>query len=288
MQTLIISCSNSRELAQKIARHAKLQFNALIIKNFPDGELYVRYPIDVRNKKIILVQSMHPQPNEALTESLLAIHTAKKQGAKEVILIAPYLAYLRQDKQFHKGECVSNSIIAQLLSAADRIITIDPHLHRINRLSQIFTTKTTTLSAMQPIANYIQQHHINALLIGPDAESAQWASRVAQSTGLPFIVLHKKRYTARSVRTNITANVRRKNVIIIDDIISTGHTMLEPIQHLKKLGAKNITCIAVHGLFVENAMALIKKTGATALSTNTITTPASKIDISQLLANALR
>ena len=284
---LIIGCSNSRELAKKIAGIMKIEYSELFTTYFPDGELCIRYLTNVKNKKVVLVQSMHPYPNDAMMEAIFAIQTARKLNAKEIILVAPYLAYMRQDKMFKHGECVSNKIMAQLLSCADRIVTIDPHLHRISRLSEIFNVKTTTLSAMHSISKYIIDKKINGLLIGPDIESTQWASRVAQETGLPFTILHKKRYTARVVRTKVNADVKGKHAIIIDDIISTGHTMLEPIKQLKKLGAKKITCIAVHGLFAENALELLKKTGVEVMSTNAIQTKASRIDISQTIAEAL-
>ena len=140
---------------------------------------------------------------------------------------------------------------------------------------------------MHSISQYILENKTNAILVGPDIESTQWTSKVAQETGLPFIILHKKRYTARVVRTKVSTNVKGKYVIMIDDIISTGHTMLEPIKQLKKLGAKKITCIAVHGLFAENALQNLKKAGAEVISTNTIETKASKIDISQTLAEII-
>lgn len=288
MQTIIIGCSNSRELAKKISRLLKTEYSELFSAKFPDGELHIRFMTTVKNKKIVLVQTMHPAPNDSIIESVLAIKTAKNLGAKEVVLVSPYLAYLRQDKMFHPGECISNKIISEFLSTADRVITIDPHLHRINKLSEIFSAKTTTLSAMHAVTKHIIENKMQGILIGPDIESSQWASKVAQETGLPFTILHKKRYTARKIRTKVNANVRGKNVIIIDDIISTGHTMLEPIKQLKKSGAKKITCIAVHGLFAENALELLHKTGAEVLSTNTIQTKASKIDVTEIITNALR
>ena len=288
MQTIIVGGSNSIELAKKIAKHLKTEYSGLFAEHFPDGETHLQFKTNVQNKKIIFVQTMHPKPNDAFVEAIFAVSTAKKLGAKEIVLVAPYLAYLRQDKMFHKGECVSNKILANLLSVFDRIITIDPHLHRINKLSEIFTTKTTTLSAIHSVSEYIIQNKINAILIGPDIESSQWASKAAQETGLPFIILHKKRYNATTIKTKVDANVSGKNVIIVDDIISTGHTMLEPRKQLIKLGAKKIVCIAVHGLFTNNALELLKKTGAEVLSTNTIPTKASKIDISETIANAIR
>jgi len=287
-QTIIIGCSNGKELAKKIAQQLKINYAQLITKDFPDGELYIRYPVNVGNKHVVLVQSMHPNPNKTIMETILATKTARKLGAKRITLVAPYLAYLRQDKMFHQGECVSNEIIAELLSTADNVVTIDPHLHRINKLSQIFTTKTTTLSAMNAISEYLLDNNIQGTLIGPDIESTQWASQVAQTTGLPLIILHKKRYTPRSIRTKVNFDVKGKNIIIIDDIVSTGRTMIEPIKQLKKLGANKILCISVHGLFVENALQLIKKNGANIISTNTIQTQASKIDVSKTIAEALR
>lgn len=287
MQTIIIGCSNAKEIAKKIAAQIKAEYSELFTEHFPDGELHIRYKTDLKGKRIVIVQTMHPQPNDAMLETIFAMETARKQGAREIIIAAPYLAYMRQDKMFKPGECVSNKIMADLLSKADRIITIDPHLHRINKLSEIFTCKTTTLSAMHSVSKYILKNKIKALLVGPDSESTQWASRVAQETGLPFLVLHKKRYSARVIRTKVDADVHGKNVIIVDDIISTGHTMLEPIKQLKKLGAKKIICIAVHGLFREKALELLKKSGAEVLSTNTIQTGASKIDVSETIAAAL-
>src|SRR3989338_10582857 len=110
---LIIGCSNSRQLAKKIAKNLNSSYSDLTVKHFPDGELYIRFETDVKNKEIVLVQTLYPQ-NEAILEILLAGYTAKDLGAKKIILVAPYLAYMRQDKRFHAGEAVSNRIIAKL------------------------------------------------------------------------------------------------------------------------------------------------------------------------------
>ena len=302
---MIIGCSNSKRLAKNIARKSRQEYSELIIKKFPDGETYLRFKTDVKNKKskrffkpqnnilsnkeIVLVNSCHPNPNDALIELLFAAQTAKELGAKKVTIVASYIAYLRQDKRFHEGECKSNSIIAELLNCADELITIDPHLHRIKSLNDIFKIKTKRLSANKAIADFIEQNHKNALIIGPDEESYQWAEKIAEEINSHAIILRKKRYNSRSVRIKLKQDVdfKNKDVVIVDDIISTGHTMIEPIKQLKQKGVKKITCICVHGLFVEDALERLKRLGVDVISTNTIESKVSKIDVSKLVADNL-
>lgn len=286
---MIIGCSNSKKLARDIARKSRQEYSELIVKRFPDGELYLRFKTDVKNKEIILVNSCHPNPNDALIELIFAAKTAKELGAKRVTIVASYLAYLRQDKRFHPEECKSNSIIADLLSCADELITIDPHLHRINSLNEIFKIKNKRLSANKTISEYIEKNHRNALIIGPDEESYQWAEKIAEEINSHAVILRKKRYTSRSVRIKLKQDVdfKNKNVVIVDDIISTGHTMIEPIKQLRKKCVKKITCICVHGLFVEQALERLRKLGVDVISTNTIESKVSKIDLSELIAESL-
>jgi len=286
---MIIGCSNSVELAKRIAKHSGQPFAELIVKHFPDGELYIRYPIDVKGKHIVLVQSMNPKPNDAMMEAMLAERTAKELGASTVTLIAPYLAYLRQDKRFHPGECKSNNIIASMLKHFSRIITIDPHLHRIRSLGEIFNTRTATLSANELISDYIGKHWKNPAILGPDIESFQWAETIAAKLNLHALVLKKKRYTSRTVRIKLkeASGFKGKDVVIVDDIISTGHTMLEVVKQLRKHGAKSVTCICVHGVFAEQAAEKLRKAGAKVISTNTIVHQTNAIDVSKIISEAL-
>jgi len=288
---LIIGCSNSRDLAKKVARKTKAKYSALKTKKFPDGETYVRFMTDVKNKKIVLVNSFHPNPNDAMVETIFAAQTAKELGARSVTIVAPYLAYMRQDKRFHPGESKSNTIMSKMLSrVADKIITIDPHLHRIKSLNDIFKIKTKRLSANSAIAEYIDKNIKNTVIIGPDIESYQWAEAIAEKIDLHAVVLKKKRYTARKVRIKVKKDVdfKNRNVVIVDDIISTGHTMIEPIRQIKKMGAKKIYAIGVHGLFVEGALKKLRKLGVRILTTNTIENPVSKIDMSETIARGLK
>ncbi len=295
MHKLIVAGSNSRNLAKKIARKLKLHYSELVTKKFPDGDSYVRFETHLRNRIVIIVNSMHPEPNDALIELIFAGYTAKELGASKVIFVIPYLAYMRQDKRFHGGEAVSNKIVAKLLECCDEIITVDPHLHRINYLHEIFPrhVKAVALTAVRPIAEYIKKlgNLKNIEFIGPDIESSQWADKIAKELGKKAVILHKKRYSAESVRIKVKMrtdnDVKGKTVVLIDDIISTGHTMIEPIKQLKKMKAKKIYTIAVHGIFAENALKKLRKLGAIVVSSNTIENKAAKIDVFKLIAQAL-
>lgn len=286
---IILGGKNSQSLARKVARKKKAKYASLEVKKFPDGETKLRVPAKVKNQDVTIIESMHPNPNDAMIELVFATKTLKRLGAKNVTIVTPYLAYMRQDKEFSPGEAISARIMACLLSIADNVLAVDPHLHRIKKLNDVFKTKAKAITSYKVIAEYIKKKHPRAFVIGPDWESYQWAQQIAKSIGLPSVILKKKRYTARKVRTVIhePKKFKNKDVIIIDDIISTGHTMIEPIKQLKKAKAKKITCIAIHGVFVNDALQKLKKLGARIVTTDTIPNPAAKISVASTIAEAL-
>jgi len=289
VKRLVVGCSNGIDIGRALARRLGLPFSPLAISRFPDRELKLKFAVDVKARHVILVQTLHP-PDEPLLELVFAVRTAKELGASSVTVVVPYMAYLRQDKRFHPGECKSNAIAAGLLSEADRVITIDPHLHRVKHLKEIFHKPVTTLSANALLAAFIRKHYHNELILGPDAESYQWAERIAEQVKAHAVVLKKKRFGSRKVSIKIKGDVdiRGRTVVIVDDIISSGHTMMETIKEAKRLGAKRVVCIAVHGIFAEDALKKIRKLGATVHATNTIPNPVADIDVAGLLADALR
>lgn len=289
---IVTSLGNSANLAKKIARKLKAKFSPTTIAAFPDGDLYLRFNTNLKGKKLVIVQSFQPHSDMSLFDIIFAAETAKDLGAKKVILVAPYLAYMRQDKRFNPGECISSKIMAKLLNnSIDKIITIDPHIHRYKSLKDIFTIPAKKLTANSLIADYIRKHFKNEIIIGPDWESYQWAEEIAKQIKVDATVLKKRRYTARKVKVKMIKPVpiKGKNVVIVDDIISTGHTVAEAVKQAKKMGAKNVAAICVHGLFVENAMKKLKKAGVSKIiSTNTIEHKTNKIDVSGLLIEGLK
>ncbi len=287
---LIFGGTNSAPLAKEIALRSKSQHAIMRVNHFPDGELYIRFMSSVKQKNIVIVNSMQPNPQEALGEILFAALTARAQGAKKIVLIIPYMGFMRQDKQFHTGESVSSQSMGFLLSkVADKIITIDPHLHRYHSLSQVFSIPAIHLSAVSALAQHIKEHWTRATIIGPDGESNQWATAVAKIADCGVVIVKKKRYTANKVRTKLVdSGFKDKTVIIVDDIISTGHTMHEVVKQLRAIGAAHIICMGVHGVFASGALVRLQKAGAQVITTDTIINPTSKISVATLLAEAIQ
>ncbi len=288
---IIIGCSHGRHLAAKAAKKLKKPYSELKVNKFPDGELYVRFMKNVKNKAVVLIQSFYDDINNCLIEVLFAANTAKELGAKKVILVAPYFPYLRQDKRFNPGECVSIKVIGKFIDKVfDRVYIIDPHLHRQRTLNHLFKTKAIRLTSNPSIASYIKKTIKNPIIIGPDWESYKWAGKVADIIGCECHILKKKRYTGRKVKVTINDKIdfKNKNIVLIDDIISTGNTLIEAIKNLKKLGARKFNIITVHGIFVENALEKLRKTNAKVMTTNSIPNTVSKIDLSYLIAEHLK
>lgn len=286
---LIIGCSNSKELAKKIAKLSNSHYSELTVKKFPDGELYIKFEESLKDKEVVLVQTFHPS-NEAILEVLLAGYTAKDLGAKKLTLVVPYLAYIRQDKRFHPGESVSSKIIGNLLSKFDKIITIDPHLHRFKSLREVFHTQTQKLTANHLIEDFIAKKYKNPIIIGPDEESYQWAREIAMKIKSHAAILKKKRFSPTKVKIIIKSpvDIKNKDLVIIDDIISTGKTILETIKHLKTQKPKTINVIAIHGIFADlKTYKEIKKLSNSIITTNTIENIHGKIEVSHLIAESL-
>lgn len=289
---MIIGCSHGKHLAKKIAKHLKKPYSELYTKKFPDGETYLKFNVNLKNKVVILIQSFYGNVNDCLIETFFAAKTARDLGAKKIILVAPYFPYLRQDKEFRTGECVSIKSVADYIdSCIDEIFIIDPHLHRKNTLNDIFKIKSYKLSANRLIANYIITNLKNPILIGPDFESYKWAKESANFIGSESIILEKRRCSPRKVKISHDENleiIKNRTVVIVDDIISTGNTLLETIKLLKKYAPKSITCIGVHGIFTENALKKIQKTRVKVVSCNSIPTKVSKIDLSVMITDELK
>jgi len=289
---IITSCGNSINLAKNIAKKLRCKFSPLTIGAFPDGDLYLRYNTPLKGQKVVIVQSFQPHPDMSLFDIVFAAETAKDLGAKKVILVAPYLAYMRQDKRFNSGECVSSKVMAKMLNnSIDKILTIDPHVHRYKSLKDIFTIPAKYLTSNPLIGDYIQKHFKNEVIIGPDWESYQWADKIAKQIDVHATVLKKERFSARHVEVKMVKPIpiKGKNVVIVDDIISTGNTMIKAARAATKLGARSVSAIGVHGLFVEKGYEKMKKAGFKKIITaNTIKHKTNGIDISSVIIKELK
>ena len=288
---LIIGCSHGRHIARDIAKKLKADYSDLAVKKFPDGETKIRFLAKLKGKTVVLIQSFYGNVNDCVVEAIFAADTARDLGAKEVFLAAPYFPYLRQDKRFKPGDCISLRTMAGLVDQHfGKVLIIDPHLHREAQLSHIFKIKSHKITSNPLIGDYIKKNIKNPLIVGPDWESYKWAQKVAEKIGCDYVILEKVRYSGTKVKValNKKIDIKGKSLVLVDDIISTGNTLIEAAKDIKKLGAKRFACIAVHGIFVENALDRLKKANIQVTTTNTIPNKVAKIDISGLIAETLK
>ncbi|MBA54598.1 MAG: phosphoribosylpyrophosphate synthetase [Pseudomonadales bacterium] len=290
---MILSFDSSRTQAQQLADQLGLPHQPVEVHHFPDGESRVKVPSPLPQKVIFCV-SLH-NPNQKLIELLLAIAASRKQGCREAYLVAPYLCYMRQDIEFEPGQAVSQLIIGELLSSRiEGIITVDPHLHRINDLSESFIhCKTTSLLAAGVIGAFLEKDNRNSdnarILVGPDAESEQWVKAAADTSGLPYCVASKERFGDRDVKVSLPkVDFQGKHAIILDDVISSGHTIQQAALALTEAGCSQVDAACTHALFAPGATAALQQAGVSKIiSCNSIPHETNCIDLSPLLAEAV-
>ncbi len=275
-----------RDLADKLGAEA----GVMETRQFPDGESFVRIVSDVAGRNVFLVCSL-AKPDAQFLRLVFSARMLRELGASHITLVAPYLAYMRQDKRFHSGEAVTSIYFADLLSReVDRLITVDPHLHRHKALSEIFTIPAVSLHSAPLLADWIAANVERPLIIGPDAESEQWVSEVASRAGAPCVVLRKERYGDRDVEIvlpNLGQLVDRKSVLI-DDIASSGRTLIETARGLAKQAFQPPVCVVVHALFTDDAFSELLSIAERVVSTDAVTHPSNGIPLASFLADALR
>lgn len=292
MKPLILSLTDEHTgLLGSLAQNLNLDKAKLEIRSFPDGETYIRFDDDLKNRDIIILNSLD-RPNQKILPLIFLAKTAKEFGAKTVGLCAPYLAYMRQDKRFKKGECITSIYFAKVLSDNfDWLVTIDPHLHRYKSLKEIYSINSSVLHIVKEISDYIENNVENPLIIGPDSESEQWVKAVAYNINSPYIVLEKNRISDNKVSISIPNLDSYLNCIpvLLDDIISTGHTMLETIKYLKKANMQPAVCIGIHAIFSGSSYKELLDSGIDKIVTcNTINHPSNGIDIASNLSEHIR
>lgn len=290
MKTILFALPENEMLAEKLIARFECEKGEVTIRHFPDGETYIRIHSEVKDKRVILLCTMH-RPDDKLLPLYFLSKTAKELGAACTCLIAPYLAYMRQDKRFNPGEAVTSEYFGALISGfAETIVTIDPHLHRRSSLSEVYQIPTQVMHASAHISSWIRNNVENPVMIGPDSESEQWVSKVAKNAGTPFIVLEKTRHGDRHVEVSVPHVEAYQNhtPVLVDDIISTARTMIETVGHLNRAGMKAPVCIGVHAVFAGTAYADLMSAGARKVITcNTIPHKSNEINISDLLAEGL-
>jgi ribose-phosphate pyrophosphokinase len=288
-KTLVLGFPEYAEQGRRLAVAAGLDYAEVGIHRFPDGESRVRLPQRLP-PRIIFCRSLH-RPNDKLIELALAARTARELGAGEITLVAPYLCYMRQDKAFAPGEAVSQRIVGTLLADwIDALVTVDPHLHRVRRLDEaVPVRRARCLSAAPLMADFLAGAAEDSLLVGPDSESRQWVEAIATSQGLDWCVGEKERLGDREVSIRLPeADCRGRDVIIVDDVASTGRTLESAARQLASASPRSISVLVTHALFLEGAPKRLRAAGAGDIwSTDSIPHPTNRLELAPLLAAAL-
>lgn len=276
-------------LAGRMAPAMRARLAPVAWRHFPDGESLVAVDESLEGADVAILASLR-DPDPLALPLRFAAQTAREFGARSVGLIAPYLAYMRQDTRFRGGEAVSAPLFARFLEDSfDWLVTVDPHLHRIGTLQAMYRIPATHVSATPALAGWIAGNVPDAVLIGPDGESAQWVARIAALAGVPFQVLAKQRHGDYDVRVSLpdpTVAAGRRPVLV-DDIVSSGQTILETLAHLRRLALPPPVLVAIHPVFAGDAYARLEAAGiARIASTDTIAHPSNAIPLAAELAAA--
>ena len=292
---LVYAGSASKYLGLKLSKILNIEYVNVETRKFPDGELYIRVDKEPLNEKALIVQSMYKTPNDYLVEYLFLSKTLKELGAKEVIGVIPYFPYARQDSRFKPGEVVSLQVVVDLLEkmGTDKVITVDMHLHRVHDLNEISKIPFVNLSVMEDIGKFFMKKIGNedTIVVGPDEEAEQWAKKVAYILNVQYTILEKTRLGDLEVKIeNVEKeDFKNKNVILIDDIISTGGTIEAAVKKVKAQGAEKVFVGCAHAILAQTAEYRIFRAGVEELvASDTIPSPYSVVSIAPVIADYIK
>ncbi|MEO9310348.1 MAG: ribose-phosphate pyrophosphokinase [Nitrososphaera sp.] len=286
----VLGAKASEDLAKKLAKKLKAHYVSSELRVFPDGEGKITISSKPRNGKIIVVSSTHPPVDSNLIQTLSLISKAR-EFSRRVICVVPYMGYARQDREFLPGEVVTLSVIAKLFEAAgaSKVIVVDIH----SKLGlRHFRIPITNVSAVSELARYFRKMRLKEpLVVSPDSGGAGRAKEFAGFFGTSFIVLQKQRdrKTGRvEIKTANLSQVKGRDLILVDDMISTGGSIIKATEFLKKQGCAKVFVACTHALLIDNAEKRIKKAGVSKIvSANTIPGHTAVVDVSGTIAKAI-
>lgn len=276
--------------AELLSLHTGYQRQQLLLHPFPDGETLVQMAAPAPGGDAVIVCTLD-RPDPKLLPLMMAAATVRELGAARVGLVAPYLAYMRQDARFHPGEAMSARIFGDWLGRTfDWLVTVDPHLHRHATLAEVYPRASQVVHAAAQLAAWIDAHVTMPLIIGPDSESAQWVTAVSNLLSAPGVVARKERHGDREVEISLPEidNWRDHTPVLLDDIVASGATMIQTLRCLRGRTSLAPVCVAVHGLFAGETLEAMRAEGAGLIVTsNSVVTDTSQIDISKPVAEAM-
>jgi len=280
----IVSGSSSKLLAGRFAKEADVNLVDVNIKRFPDKECYVRIMDDLDNENVVLIQNAYPDEN--IVEFFLLADAIREFKVKKLTAVIPYFGYARQDKKFNPGEPVSvRALIKRIQMDIDKIITVDIHDKNVLKW---FDISNINISGMPAIGEYLKKLAPD-VVIAPDDGALELAKNVADIVGCSYDYLEKKRIADMHVEmTPKNLDVKNKNVAIVDDIISTGGTIITATKNLKNQGAKSVYACCTHGLFAGNALEKLQRVCDKIVSTDTIENRASIVSVASEIGKIIK
>ena len=292
MTLLVVAFPGNEKLAESLRHMTGGGALGLSMRRFPDAETYLRVDGDVLGHTVVVACTLHDPDSSFLPLAFLA-DTLRELGAHALGLVAPYLAYMRQDRRFQAGEALTSESFARRLSAQfDWLVTVDPHLHRRRSLAEIYTIPTAIVHAAPLLARWIRNEVESPLVVGPDEESGQWVRAVADAVPCPYAVLRKTRRGDRDVVVSEFGEIGEyagRTPVLVDDIVSSGRTMIETVAQWAHAQLNAPVCLAIHGVFAVGAYASLQSAGAARIvTTNTIPHESNAIDVAEALAAPVR
>ncbi len=283
---IVFSGSSCASLGRRIAEGKGLRIGEAKIDRFPDGETYLRLVSSVAGEECVLVQST--LGNDSLVELLLFLDMLRDQGAAKVHVVVPYFGYARQDKNFNSGEALSAKTVLKLLcQLSDSITTVNCHFLGREGVFKFHDMDIKNLDAFPLLAKYFKAELKKPILIAPDKGSLEYAKNASEIIGCDFDFLQKKRLSGEKVEIQTKElSVKGKDALILDDMISTGGTIIEAAKLLKSQGASSVSVGCVHGVFSQGAEKVISAVDRL-ICTDTIERDISKVSVAQLIRKSL-
>ena len=286
---MLLAFDDEVGLAQALGRALGIEPRFVARHRFPDGETRLTLPPTLP-PRVCLLRGLQ-QPNDKLAELLLTAAGARELGAAQLTLVSPYLAYMRQDMAFQPGEVVSQRHLGTLLAAAfDAVVTVDPHLHRVHSMDEVVPGRRgVALSAAPLLGDWIASRRERPVLIGPDEEAAQWVQAAARAHGFDAGVGRKTRRGDRDVVLELPAiDLSGREVVLLDDVASTGHTLIVAARQALARGAAAVDVAVTHALFVGDAVDALHAAGVREVwSTDSVPHASNVVSVAPLIARAL-